>query len=368
MQRWWTIDSIVLGLVLGMWPVKLFRDAPDVRVISEPITRGPIPAPIVASGTVRAASTTSVAPKLAGTVRTIEAMPHAIVHAGDVLARLDPDPYRAALAAAQIALADARDDRRRRQLALEDAESRRGVTAGLAPDALAVRAVPDPLEAAEMQAQADLLAVEERISAAQAAVDRAAAELQETVITAPADGVILSIAQLGPTFSIATDIARVQVDAPLDSDTEAVVEAGDPADVASGALRVRGRVVAVDRGLRGAAVVIDVPASAAALQPGTKVSVALAGERRGPVMRVPNAALTFTPPRELLDAIGETRVPSVAFSAGPDAPLAQVWTYDGCEFTAVRVRTGYRNTRFTELIDGPLHPGDMLVTGASMAQ
>jgi len=31
------------------------------------------------------------------------------------------------------------------------------------------------------------------------------------------------------------------------------------------------------------------------------------------------------------------------------------------------VRTGYRNARFTELVDGPLHPGHMLVTGASMA-
>jgi hypothetical protein len=33
----------------------------------------------------------------------------------------------------------------------------------------------------------------------------------------------------------------------------------------------------------------------------------------------------------------------------------------------VRVRTGYRDASFTELIDGPLHPGDMLVTGAAMA-
>jgi hypothetical protein len=81
---------------------------------------------------------------------------------------------------------------------------------------------------------------------------------------------------------------------------------------------------------------------------------------------VPNEALSFSPPRELLDAIGETRVPSMAFSANPDAPLSQVWTYDGCEFTAVRVRTGYRDGRFTELVDGPLHPGDRLVTGASM--
>jgi multidrug efflux pump subunit AcrA (membrane-fusion protein) len=145
------------------------------------------------------------------------------------------------------------------------------------------------------------------------------------------------------------------------------VRAGDPADISYGALRVRGHVISVDQGEGAAAVIIDVPARAADLQPGTRVSVALDGERRGAVVRVPNAALTFTPPRELLDAIGEIRVPSVAFSAGPDAPLAQVWTYDGCEFTVVRVRTGYRDATFTELIDGPLHPGDMLVTGAAMA-
>jgi HlyD family secretion protein len=368
MRRSWAIDTIVLALVLGMWPVKLFRDAPDVRVTSEPITRGPIPAPIFAPGTVRAAATITVAPKLPRTVQTIEAMPHAIVHAGDVLAHLDSSQSRAALAAAQIALVDAQDERRKRELALQDAESRRAVTAELEADALVAHAALDPLEFAVLQARADLLSAEEQLAAAQAMCERASAELQETVLTAPADGVILSIAQLGPTFSIATEIEHVHVEAPLDPDVETVVEVGDPADVSDGALRIRGRVVAIDHGEGAPAVVIDVPANAADLPPGTRVTVALDGQRRGPVVRVPNAALTFTPPRELLDAIGETRVPSVAFSAGPDAPLAQVWTYDGCEFTAVRVRTGYRNTRFTELIDGPLHPGDMLVTGASMAQ
>jgi HlyD family secretion protein len=368
MRRSWAIDSIVLALVLGMWPVTLFRDAPDVRVTSEPVTRGPIPAPIVASGTVRAAATISVTPKLTGPVQTIDAMPHAIVHAGDVLARLDPGQYRAALAAAQIALADAHDAQRRRELALEDAESRRAVTADLAADALVAHAALDPLEVAVMQARADLLAAEEQVTAAQAEVDRAAATLEETVITSPADGLVLSIAQLGPTVSIATEIEHVHVEAPLDPATETVVQAGDPADVSSGAFRFRGRVVAVDHAEGAAAVVIDVPASAADLSPGTRVSVALDGERRGSVVRVPNAALMFTPPREMLDAIGETRVPSVAFSAAPNAPLAQVWTYDGCEFRPVRVRTGYRDARFTELIDGPLQPGDLLVTGASMAQ
>jgi HlyD family secretion protein len=367
MRRSWALDSVVLALVLGTWPVKLFRDAPDVRVTSEPVTRGQIPAPILATGTVRAAATMTVVPKLSGTVQTIEAMPHAIVHAGDILAHLDPGQYRAALTAAQIALADAQDDRRRRELALEDAESRRAVTADLAASALVAHTSLDPLELAVMQARAALMASEERVIAAQTAVDLAAAELQKTVITAPADGLILSIAQLGPTFTLATGIDRVRVDAPLDRDTAAVVRAGDPADISTGTLRVRGHVVAVDLGGGAAGVTIDVPARAADLQPGTRVSIALGGERRGTVVRVPNAALIFTPPRELLDAIGETRVPSVAFSARSDAPVAQVWTYDGCEFTAVRVRTGYRDASFTELIDGPLRPGDMLVTGAAMA-
>jgi HlyD family secretion protein len=367
MRRSWAFDTIVLALVLGLWPVKLFRDAPDMRVTAEPVTRGSIPAPIVATGMVRAAATITVAPKLPGTVQAIEAMPHALVHAGDVLARLDATQYREALAAAQAALADANDDRRRRELALGDAETRRAAAADLAAGRLVAPAALDPLEVAVMQARSDLRASEEHVAAAHAGLDRAAAELQETVLTAPADGLILSIAQWGPTIIIATEINHVQVEAALDAATGQVVETGDSADVASGDFRARGRVVAVHRG-RDAAAVLDVSASVADLPPGTLVRVALDGARRGLVVRVPNAALTFTPPRELLDAIGEIRVPSVAFSARPDAPLAQVWTYDGCEFTAVRVRTGYRNTRFTELIDGPLRPGDMLVTGASMAQ
>jgi len=368
MRRSWALDAVVLALVLGAWPVKLFREAPDMRVTSEPVTRGQIPAPIVATGTVRAAATITVAPKLPGVLQTIEAAPHAIVHAGDVLARLDSNQYRAALTAAQIALADARDDQRRHQLALEDAASRRAVTANLVNDALVARVAVDPFEAAVIEARTSLMAADGQVAAAQAAVDRAAAALQDTLITAPVDGLILSIAQPGPTFNIATELEHVRVEAPLDRGTETVVQAGDAADVSSGALRVRGYVVAIDHIEGAAAAVIDVPARTIDLPPGTRVSVALDGERRSPVVRVPNAALAFTPPRGLLDAIGETRVPSVAFSASADAPLGQVWTYDGCEFRAVRVRIGYRDGRFTELVDGPLQPGDLLVTAASLPQ
>src|SRR3954466_15198650 len=277
MRRSWAFDTIVLALVLGLWPVKLFRDAPDMRVTSEPVTRGSIPAPIVATGVVRAAATITISPKLPGAVQAIEAMPHTMVHAGDVLARLDANQYRAALAAAQGALADANDNRRRRELALGDAESRRAAAADLTAARLVAPAALDPLEVAVMQARSDLLASEEHLAAAHAELDRAAAELQETVLTAPADGLILSIAQGGPTISIATEINHVQVEAALDGETGQAVQTGDSADVARGDFRARGRVVAVPRAGDVSDLVLDVPASIADLPPGTFVRVALDG-------------------------------------------------------------------------------------------
>src|SRR4051812_17722573 len=144
MRRSWAFDTIVLALVLGLWPVKLFRDAPDMRVTSEPVTRGAIPAPIVAAGVVRPAATITVSPSLPGAVQTIETVPHALVHAGDVLARLDAIPYRAAFTAAQTALADAYDERRRRDLALGDVETRHAAASGLAAERLLAPSALDP--------------------------------------------------------------------------------------------------------------------------------------------------------------------------------------------------------------------------------
>ena len=81
------------------------------------------------------------------------------------------------------------------------------------------------------------------------------------------------------------------------------------------------------------------------------------------------ARLSFRPPADVLDAIGEkdqpaTIVAAVNKTAGAEAH--QVWRYQGGRFTPVVVEGGLADDRWTELVKGGLQPGDRLVTSAAV--
>ena len=95
--------------------------------------------------------------------------------------------------------------------------------------------------------------------------------------------------------------------------------------------------------------------------------VVLNGLRRERTVRIPNSALAFRPPPEVLNALGEVdpRIPDSATRehAGDQAP-SEVWEFDGEQFTPIRVRAGLADDGWTELLSGSIRPGDVLVTSA----
>src|SRR5262249_45461987 len=82
----------------------------------------------------------------------------------------------------------------------------------------------------------------------------------------------------------------------LDPETGNVVQAGDPPEGSKGALRGRGRVIAVDRRGSAASVVVGGPARAAHLPPGTRVRRRPGGRAGRPGGPGPHPALTVRPP------------------------------------------------------------------------
>ena len=95
----------------------------------------------------------------------------------------------------------------------------------------------------------------------------------------------------------------------------------------------------------------------------------LTGSRRDHAVRIPNGALSFYPPPEVLEAVGQTAdIPRESdASAAGGAKRREVWEYDGGRFTPVAIRTGLTDGQWTELLGNALRPGETLVTGASLA-
>ena len=104
------------------------------------------------------------------------------------------------------------------------------------------------------------------------------------------------------------------------------------------------------------AVIVDVDNADERLRPGMTAQVALAGVRHDHAVRIPDRALQFHPPPDVLLALGERETPG--------APT--VWEFDGTQLTPIAVRAGLAGDGWTELLSGPIRSGDALVTSAAV--
>jgi HlyD family secretion protein len=99
---WWPFVGLVIGL--GLWSAKALSPSPHVEVVTASISDGRIVRRVVAAGTLQAVTTVQVGAQVSGTIQSLDADFNSIVQRGQVLARLEPALFQAALDEAQGAL------------------------------------------------------------------------------------------------------------------------------------------------------------------------------------------------------------------------------------------------------------------------
>jgi HlyD family secretion protein len=134
--------------------------------------------------------------------------------------------------------------------------------------------------------------------------------------------------------------------------------------------------------------VIDVDNAELKLKPGMTANVTFVYAEKDEAVRVPNAALRFRPPRELLVRVqgnhstnaGERHRRGVALPANagasslaeaaqpprePESPDRRtVWVLRGEVPEMVPIRVGISDGTFTEVVEGNVHDGDRIVVDA----
>ena len=103
--RW--ISVIVIGVALAgaaRWAVQATT---DVQVERAEVTSGPITRQLVAAGSVQAVTTVEVGAQVPGVVQSLGADFNTLVHAGQVIANLDPSLYQTTVEQAQAGLRQA---------------------------------------------------------------------------------------------------------------------------------------------------------------------------------------------------------------------------------------------------------------------
>jgi HlyD family secretion protein len=410
------------SIVLAGLTARTFHAAPEVVVDRAVVSAGPISRRVVATGTVQASATVDIGTQVSGVVQTLDVDFNSFVRAGQVVARLEPSLYRAALERARAGLGEAtagvdqaQADLNGLRTAQDDARLKLTRARALASRGVLTAADLDAAQIAMDEADADVRSGEARISQARAAiagaradVDQASVDLDHTILHSPIDGIVIArnvdvgqtlaaAVQAPVLFRIASDLTRVQLQADIDESDVDGLATGDPAtfEVESfpgesfkgtvsqlrlqpvaeqtttatsvGASSVTAPTSSVVATVVGYTIVIDVANPDERLRPGMTAEVMLTGARRASAVRIPNGALAFVPPADVLQAAGESSVSTS--SAGSEArdgdtTARRVWTYDGKRFTPITVRVGLADEQWTELLSGSVHPGDALVTNA----
>jgi HlyD family secretion protein len=411
--------AIVIAIA-AIWKVNW---RPRVSVATAAVTSGTITRPIVATGTLQPVTTVEIGSQISGTVQWLGADFNSLVHKGEIVLRLDPSIYQAQLAEAQANLGQAQADELRLKAVLEDAQTKLSRAESLGKQQLITQSDLDAAGVAVDQADPDVKAAHSVVVQAQARLDQAALDLQHTIIRSPVDGVVVERdVDRGQTvaatiaspvlFRIATDLKKMQVQVQVDESDVAAVAPGNTAtfevgsypDVTFDGVVSQVRLQPVVQQPNGSSsgsgsgsssssssaastiagastttsatpttpagsvvsytAIVDVANVDEKLRPGMTAEVTFGGFTRENAVRIPNSALSFRPPIDVLEAIGQSDVPATSGKS----ETRQVWEYQSGRFVSIDVQSGLADDRWTELLKGNLHPGDQLVTSATIAR
>jgi HlyD family secretion protein len=383
----WIASVIAVGVAIAGYVFFSGERKPPIRYRTAPVERGAIVSTVTATGTINPVTTVQVGSQVSGMIEALNADFNSNVTKDQVVARIDPFPYRAKrdqaaanLANAKAALVKARVDLSQRKRELDR------VQALFAQDFVS-QAEVDAAVTAHEGAVAQLAVAGAAVKQAEAALESADLDLKYTVIRSPVDGTVISRqVEVGqrlsasfaiPTlFLIAQDLTQMQVDTNVsESDIGGMAvgkEAAFSVDAYPGVefhgqvRQVRNAPVSVQNVVT-YNVVIGVDNKDLRLKPGMTANVSIVVDQKDRVLKVPNAALRFNPVKsERADGARPSVVPAAQAlrSSGDLGGAKAVWRLGPSgDPEAVPVEVGLSDGAFTAIATDALTESDDVIIG-----
>lgn len=431
-KRLVTLVGIGLVALLTAGMVMRARSG-ETKYLTAKVQHGDITAVVQATGTINPLTTVPVGSYVSGTVKYIFADFNSRVRAGQVLAQLDPAIYEAQviqargnLANAQANVANLRANTQAQQAVIET--NKANVTklraaadysrintkriADLASQGVISQDQKDLTESGLQQADAGVLAAQAQLDQSVAQLNQTKAQLEQaqaqvvtmsgalrqaetnlryTTILSPIDGTIVarnvdvgqSVAaslQAPIVFTIAQDLTRMQVYAATDESDTGNIKIGTEVSFQVDAFPTQtfqGRVSAVRlnattvQNVVTYSTVIDFENPDEKLLPGETAYVTIPTGHAKDVVKIPNAALRYTPemPRtQLEDLYHQYQIPPSA-TASHLGGWQVVWEQlPTKKLKPIAVKVGITDYSFTQMLDGSLKSGDTLITGEELSR
>jgi HlyD family secretion protein len=393
---------IFLFLLLAAMLITPRGEKPQMRYQTETVERGDITIVVHATGNLAPTNKVQVGCELSGIVKEVAVDFNDRVQTGQPLARLDDTKFRAAVMKSRAALesAEARYLQARTSSLLKKQNLKRlrhlyRSSGGKLPTAQDMEVAKAEMEVAKAEE-----------SAAKAAIRQAEARLQidetslsKTTILSPIDGVVLSrnvdpgqtvaaSLQAPVLFSLARDLTQMELLVDVDEADVGLVREGQFGEFAVEAYNSRvfkARIAQIryepriTNGVVTYTSLLNVKNPDRVLRPGMTATVTIFAKEISDTIKVPNAALRFTPSlkAELSasrpglfgrfvkrlkadDQPAETQQWEIGYS--------RVWCLRKGQLTPLIVRSGQSDGLHTAVADGDLEPGMQVVVGEIAAE
>src|SRR6476660_76026 len=317
MRRFLLISAVLLiGLAIGGYVFFNGERKAPVRYRTAVVERGSVVSIVTATGSINPVVSVQVGTQVSGMIKSLHADFNSVVKAGDIVAVIDPEPFRARRdqAASNLEMSRANVARAKTDLAQRKRELDR-VKSLVAQQYVSQNDV-DVASTSFQSAEAQVNVAGAQVKQAEAALNAAELELKYTVIRSPVNGIVVARnVEVGQTiaasfatpnlFLIALDLTKMQVDTNVsESDIGGITEGKEasftvdayPGVPFAGTIRqVRLAPINVQNVVT-YNVVVNVDNQDLRLKPGMTANVSIVVAQRDSVLKIPNAALRFTPP------------------------------------------------------------------------
>ena len=434
----WIIVALVIvtGVILGLTVFKNGKNG-EIKYRTEAIGLGDIEALVVTSGSLNPIETIDIGAQVSGKVEKLYADFNTAVKKGQIVAELDQEQQKMKIQQNEASYQTRSASLEQAKVGLQTSEKGfERAKALFAKNLLSVEEM-DAAEAAFLNAKSALMSSQASLAQAKSTLDQSKVDLGYCIIKSPVDGVVITRkVNIGQTlqssftapvlFQVATDLTKMKVECDVDESDIGKVKEGQkvrftveayPNEAFNGVVaQVRVSPTTIQNVVT-YTTIVNVENPEKKLLPGMTATVSMiVGEAKN-VLRVPNAALRFTPAmtpeemakiqQEMRDRFmaqrqaqggqpgaapqgGGTGAPTSApagaggqAAAGGQRPEGQggrpgggqnrqqmprVWVQDqDGKLKMVMVRTGVSDTSYSEIVRSELKEGDVVILGTMSA-
>lgn len=409
---------VAAGIVFGFTILKR-NNSDGLQYEKAAIDRGNVTALVDTTGTLNPVTIVDVGSQISGKILKIYVDFNSQVNEGQLIAEIDQSPFLIKVQQNEANYLSSVAAVEKSKVSLQNSEKKYERAKILFEKELLSYEEFESSEVQYYSAKADLQSSDARLEQAKAQLDATKVDLEYTIIKSPIDGVVINrnvnegqtVAasfQAPVLFQIANDLTKMQVECSVDEADIGKVKEGQnvqftvdafPDDNFKGVVRQVRYSPEVLQNVVTYTTIVDVENPEMKLRPGMTATVSIVVGEAQNALRVPNSALRFQPPTEVMMALFEemkrerqaargngdqaegqpakqrpqqTAQPNFQSSfqmgaggmRGRMRDMGRVWTEDETgKLKMVFVKTGVTDNVYTEITGGDIQEGMEVITG-----